>query len=110
MEAASVTLARKEQLHRRALRLEYFTVTWNVIEAVVAITAGVIAGSVALSGFGADSAIEMLSAVALLWRLRSAAADADAETEAHAERRALYAVRRRSSCWRRTSASRRSAH
>jgi cation diffusion facilitator family transporter len=92
MEAAGLTLARKEHLHRRALRLEYFTVAWNVIEAGVAITAGVIAGSVALIGFGADSAIEVLSAVALLWRLRTAGADADAETEEHAERRALYGV------------------
>jgi cation diffusion facilitator family transporter len=92
MEAAGLTLARKRYLHRRALRLEYFTVTWNVIEAVVAITAGVIVGSVALIGFGADSGIEVISAVALLWRLRRAGADADADTEAHAERRALYAV------------------
>lgn len=74
------------------MRLEYFTVAWNVIEAVVAITAGVIVGSVALIGFGADSGIEVISAVALLWRLRRADADADADTEAHAERRALYAV------------------
>jgi cation diffusion facilitator family transporter len=92
MEAASVALARKRQLHRRALRLEYFTVAWNVIEAGVAITAGVIAGSVALIGFGADSAIEVLAAVALLWRLRRAGADADTATEQQAERRALYAV------------------
>lgn len=92
MEAAGLTLARKRLLHRRALRLEYFTVAWNVIEAVVAITAGVIVGSVVLIGFGADSGIEVISAVALLWRLRRAGADADADTEAHAERRALYAV------------------
>lgn len=92
MEAAALSLSRKRRLHRRALRLEYFTVAWNVIEAAVAITAGVIAGSVALIGFGADSAIEVLSAVALLWRLRTAGADADAATEEHAERRALYAV------------------
>jgi cation diffusion facilitator family transporter len=92
MEAAGLTLARKRHLHRRALRLEYFTVACNVIEAVVAITAGVIVGSVALIGFGADSGIEVISALALLWRLRRAGADADAETEAHAERRALHAV------------------
>jgi divalent metal cation (Fe/Co/Zn/Cd) transporter len=58
----------------------------------VAITAGVIAGSVALVGFGADSGIEVISAVALLWRLRKAGADADAAAEEHAERRALRAV------------------
>jgi cation diffusion facilitator family transporter len=92
MEAASLSLARKTQLHRRALLLEYFTVTWNVIEAAVAIAAGVIAASVALIGFGVDSGIEVLSAVALVWRLRKAGAHADAETEQHAERRALYLV------------------
>lgn len=92
MEVAGLTPARKRHLHRRALLLEYFTVGWNVIEAVVAITAGVIVGSVALIGFGADSGIEVISAVALLWRLRRADADADADAEAHAERRALYAV------------------
>lgn len=92
MEAADLTLARKERLHRRALRLEYFTVSWNVIEALVAITAGVIAGSVALVGFGVDSSIEVISAIALLWRLRKAGADADAGDEERAERRALSAV------------------
>lgn len=81
-----------ERLHRRALRLEWFTVTWNVLEAVIAVTAGIIAGSVALVGFGVDSAIEVLSAVALLWRLRRAGASASAEEHEHAERRALYAV------------------
>ena len=64
--------SRREQLHRRALRLEYFTVGWNVVEGVVAVTAGLIAGSVALVGFGANSGIEVISAVALLWRLKSA--------------------------------------
>ena len=92
MEAATLAPARKEALHRRAIRLEWFTVTWNVIEAVVAIGAGIIAGSVALIGFGVDSGIEVLSALALLWRLRRAGADASAEEEEHAENRALYLV------------------
>jgi hypothetical protein len=56
-EAAS--LERRRELHRRALWLEYFTVGWNVIEGVVAIGAGIIAGSVALIGFGGDSSIEV---------------------------------------------------
>lgn len=90
MQAATVTT--DERLHRRALRLEWFTVSWNVIEAVVAITAGVIAGSVALVGFGVDSGIEVMSAVALLWRLRRAGADASEAEHAFAERRALYLV------------------
>ncbi len=92
MEAAGLPLLQRERLHRRALRLEYFTVSWNVVEAVVAITAGLIAGSVALVGFGVDSGIEVLSAMALLWRLRRAGADASEAEQAHAERRALFAV------------------
>jgi divalent metal cation (Fe/Co/Zn/Cd) transporter len=72
--------------------LEYFTVGWNVVEAVVAIGAGVIAGSVALIGFGADSAIEVISAVGLLWRLRKAGPHAVVSEESAAEKRALYVV------------------
>lgn len=79
-------------LHRRALRLEWFTVSWNVIEAGVAITAGVIAGSAALVGFGVDSGIEVSSAVALLWRFRRAGPSAALGDRRHAERRALFLV------------------
>jgi divalent metal cation (Fe/Co/Zn/Cd) transporter len=89
-EAAS--LARRRGLHRRALWLEYFTIGWNVIEAVVAIGAGIIAGSVALVGFGVDSSIEVISAVGLLWRLRKAGPTATVAEESAAERRALYVV------------------
>ena len=65
---------------------------WNVVEAVVAIGAGIIAGSVALIGFGADSAIEVISAVGLLWRLRKAGPHAAVSEEGAAEKRALYVV------------------
>jgi steroid 5-alpha reductase family enzyme len=68
----AVSLERRRGLHRRALWLEYFTVGWNVIEGVVAIGAGLLAGSVALVGFGVDSSIEVISALGLLWRLRKA--------------------------------------
>lgn len=90
MEAA--TQAERHVLHRRGLRLEYFTISWNVIEAVVAITAGVIVGSVALVGFGVDSGIEVISAAGLTWRLLKAGPDADADEESEAERKALYVV------------------
>ena len=56
-------------LRRAGLRLEWATLGWNVTEAVVAIWAGAVAGSVSLIGFGADSIIESLSGVALVWRL-----------------------------------------
>jgi divalent metal cation (Fe/Co/Zn/Cd) transporter len=83
---------RRHQLHVRAVRLEWFTVSWNVIEAVVAIGAGIIAGSVALIGFGVDSGIEVISAIGLLWRLRRAGPDAEAAEETAAEKRALHVV------------------
>jgi divalent metal cation (Fe/Co/Zn/Cd) transporter len=88
----ALPLERRRTLHRRALRPEYFTVGWNVIEAVVAIGAGIIAGSVALIGFGVDSAVEVISAVGLLWRLRKAGPEATVAEESAAERRALYIV------------------
>src|SRR5215207_5029312 len=83
---------RRVALHHRALWLEYLTVGWNVIEAAVAITAGIIAGSVALIGFGVDSAVEVISAVGLLWRLRRAGPHAPVAEESAAEKRALYVV------------------
>jgi hypothetical protein len=73
---------------------------------VVAIGAGVIAGSVALIGFGADSAIEVISAVGLLWRLRKAGPHAAVSEESAAEKRALYVSRSHSSCWPSTSPGR----
>jgi divalent metal cation (Fe/Co/Zn/Cd) transporter len=88
----ALPLARRRLLHRRALWLEYFTISWNVIEAVVAIGAGIIAGSVALIGFGVDSAVEVISAIGLLWRLCKAGPDAPVAEEGVAERRALYIV------------------
>ena len=85
-------VAERTRLQRRGVLLEWFTVTWNVGEAAVAITAGVVAGSVALVGFGIDSGIEVVAASALLWRFRQAGAQASAEEHGVAERRALYVV------------------
>ncbi|MBI4462062.1 MAG: cation transporter [Acidobacteria bacterium] len=76
-----------DAFRQRAIRLEYFTIAWNAIEAVVAIVAGVVAGSIALVGFGLDSVIETLSGGTLLWRLRQRG-----EFEAMAESRALRLV------------------
>jgi len=92
MVVATLSAERRVVLHHRALWLEYFTVGWNVVEALVAIGAGVIAGSVALIGFGADSAIEVISAVGLLWRLRKAGPHATVSEGSAAEKRALYVV------------------
>lgn len=54
-----------------ARRLEYLTIGWNLIEAGVALGAGIVAGSIALIGFGVDTLIEILSSLVLLWRLLS---------------------------------------
>jgi divalent metal cation (Fe/Co/Zn/Cd) transporter len=60
---------------RKGRRLEYFTLGWNLTEAVVGIASGVIAGSIALVGFGVDSIIESFSGAILLWRLQRHKAD-----------------------------------
>ena len=72
MNVAPVILATESQANRRrAVRLEYLTIVWNTAEAVVALLAGTLAGSIALVGFGLDSIIETISGAALLWRLRA---------------------------------------
>ncbi len=76
-------------LVRRGLRLEMLTLGWNSLEAVVALAAGWMAGSIVLIGFGLDSVIESASGAVLLWRLRR---DADAARREHGERRALQLV------------------
>ncbi|MCG3133856.1 MAG: hypothetical protein HMLKMBBP_01121 [Planctomycetes bacterium] len=55
----------------RALRLEYLTVAWNVLEGVVAVAAALAAGSVVLLGFGIDSFVECASGLVMIWRLRA---------------------------------------
>lgn len=56
-------------LAQQGRRLEYFTISWNCLEGLVAIGAGLLAGSISLVGFGADSFIEVTSGAALLWRM-----------------------------------------
>ncbi|MDW7679977.1 MAG: cation transporter, partial [bacterium] len=92
MYRPSLSQDQRTRLHRRGLFLEYFTVSWNLIEAIVAITAGIIASSTALIAFGIDSLIELISGAALLWRLLKAGPNASAEQHSSAERRALYLV------------------
>ena len=55
---------------RRGVRLEWFTIIYNSLEGLIALAAGFLSGSIALVGFGFDSAIEVTSGAALLWRLR----------------------------------------
>ena len=57
-------------LHRKALSLSYFTVGYNILEGIVSILAGLLAGSIALIGFGLDSFVESLSGSVMIWRFR----------------------------------------
>jgi divalent metal cation (Fe/Co/Zn/Cd) transporter len=65
--------------------LEGFTVAWNSLEGLVSVALGILAGSIALVGFGIDSVIETSSGLILLWRLQ---ARRDAEQAEAAESRA----------------------
>lgn len=62
------TAARRAELHRRIRLLVWATIGYNVIEAVVALTAGWRASSTALMGFGLDSVIEVAAAAAVAWQ------------------------------------------
>lgn len=70
-------------LVRRGKLLEYLTIAYNSLEGVIAVAAGVAAGSIALVGFGFDSAIEVFASLLLVWRLH---------TGEKAEKRALQLV------------------
>jgi len=75
---------------RQALRLEWLTVGWNVVEGVIGVSAALAAGSVALLGFGIDSFVESASGAVLVWRLkaeRTTMAPAEIERLDHRARR-----------------------
>lgn len=74
-------------LHKRALGLSYFTVGYNILEGIVSIFAGILAGSIALVGFGSDSFVESLSGVVMIWRFRKHGKISEKE-EAEAEEKA----------------------
>lgn len=57
------------RLESRARALAWATVGWNVLEGIIAVTAGVAAGSVALIGFGLDSGVEVFAGSVVLWQL-----------------------------------------
>jgi hypothetical protein len=79
----------REAAARRGKRLEYFTIAWNSLEALIGIGAGTLAGSISLVGFGIDSLIEVTSGATLLWRM---SVDADAARRERNERLSLRIV------------------
>jgi divalent metal cation (Fe/Co/Zn/Cd) transporter len=82
--SASMT---ESSLYRKAFRLEYFTVGYNMLEAAASLAAGAAASSIALKGFGLDSVVESLSGGMLIWRLGKRGI-----TEQKAEQRAVRFV------------------
>jgi divalent metal cation (Fe/Co/Zn/Cd) transporter len=63
-----ITRARYERVACRVRLLSWLSLAWMTVEGVVAVTAGIVAGSIALIGFGLDSAIEGLASVIIIWR------------------------------------------
>lgn len=88
MASDTLKLDRISQV-RRGLRLEYLTLVWNSLEAIIAIVSGLLAGSIALVGFGFDSIVECLSGAVLVWRLRT---DADIHRRERVEEISLRLV------------------
>jgi divalent metal cation (Fe/Co/Zn/Cd) transporter len=88
---ADVTLQSRNRvsLGRRGRYLEYFTIGYNSLEGLIAVTAGLLAGSIALVGFGFDSLIEVTSGAVLRWRLH---ADLDEERREQVEAISLRIV------------------
>jgi hypothetical protein len=83
-----ITLDR-QAVTRRGKQLEYFTIAWNTLEGLVAVVAGVLAGSISLVGFGIDSFIEVTSGGVLLWRM---SVDADVQKRERRDKLSLRIV------------------
>ncbi len=66
-----IEAANRPALIKRGRYLEYFTIGYNSLEGLIAVAAGLMAGSIALVGFGFDSLIEVTSGFVLLWRLHA---------------------------------------
>lgn len=75
-------LLTREELIREGRRLSVLTVGWNALEGGTACIAGLMAGSIALTGFGADSVIEVMSGLVMIWRM---CADADKDKREQVE-------------------------
>jgi divalent metal cation (Fe/Co/Zn/Cd) transporter len=82
-----VPAGERDRLVRRAKALSWLSLAWMTVEGAVAITAALIAGSVALLGFGLDSVIEVLASVIVIWRFTG-----DRRLSDHAEQRAQRLV------------------
>jgi divalent metal cation (Fe/Co/Zn/Cd) transporter len=89
VDMTETAILERAAIVRRGQRLEYFTIVWNLLEGLVAVVAGAMAGSISLVGFGIDSFVEVTSGTAMLWRI---AVDSDVHRRELNEKRALRAV------------------
>lgn len=80
-----------QSLPKKALFLSYFTVVYNILEGIVAIFFGTLAGSIALVGFGIDSFVESLSGGIMIWRF-SKHKNLSEEEEERIEKKAIKLV------------------
>ena len=71
LESSHPTSTTRADLVKWGRRLEYFTIAYNSLEGLISIVLGLVAGSIALVGFGFDSLIEVTSGAVLLWRLNA---------------------------------------
>ena len=83
----SLPTGERERLVRRARRLSQLSLAWHLFEAAVAIAAGVVASSIALTGFGADSLIEASAGLIVIWLM-----SAHRASSPRAERRAQQLI------------------
>ena len=90
MTTVELSAPEVERLTRRGLRLTQFSVAYNVVEGIIAITAGVMAGLVSVIGFGIDSGIESIAAFLVALRLSARLRHGEADEEK--ERLVLRAV------------------
>lgn len=86
----AVDAAATTNLRRWAWRLTALTIGWNSLEAVISVASGIVAGSIALVGFGLDSIVEVSSALVIVWRLSQQSTDEEANERA--EQRAVRLI------------------
>lgn len=86
---SGIAIVDRTALVRQGRLLEYFTVIWNAVEGLIAVIAGLLAGSISLVGFGVDSFIEVTSGAVLLWRM---SVDANVRDRERNEKHALKIV------------------
>jgi divalent metal cation (Fe/Co/Zn/Cd) transporter len=90
IEGTSATVRSRAGQVRLGVWIELLSLAWMVIEATIAITAGLMAHSVSLEGFGFDSIVELVAGGVLLWRLLVEQRGGSVEAVEHAERRAAW--------------------